>query len=99
MRITLLMNSAPSCTHHNTTLRSPLSSINSLGCESYFTNTTTCVVGLSDAEWSNGLILEDNRPAVPGYKGKKGDEMLGGTRLVLEHFGLHTAKRRPKAGP
>jgi hypothetical protein len=50
MRITLLMNSAPSCTHHNTTLRSPLSSINSLGCESYFTNTTTCVVGHEDSQ-------------------------------------------------
>ena len=54
---------------------------------------TTCSVELSDAEWSHGLILEDNRPAVPGYKAKKCDEMLGGTRLVLEHFGIDTAKR------
>ena len=30
IRITLLMNSAPSCTQHNATLRSPHSSINSL---------------------------------------------------------------------
>ena len=59
---------------------------------------TTCVVELSDAEWSNGLILEDNRPAVPGYKVKKCDEMLGGTRLVLEHFGIDTAKRGAKVG-
>ena len=57
---------------------------------------TTCTVELSDAEWSHGLILEDNRPAVPGYKVKKCDEMLGGTRLVLEHFGIDTAKRGAK---
>ena len=37
------MNSAPSCTQHNATLRSPLSSINSLGCESFFNDPTTCV--------------------------------------------------------
>ena len=31
------MNSAPSCTQHNAMLRSPLSSIKSLGCESFLT--------------------------------------------------------------
>ena len=57
---------------------------------------TTCSVELSDAEWSHGLILEDNRPAVPGYKVKKCDEMLGGTKLVLDHFGIDTAQRGVK---
>jgi hypothetical protein len=38
------MNSAPSCFQHNPTLRSPLSSINSLGCERLsFTDPTPCV--------------------------------------------------------
>ena len=38
------MNSAPSCSQHNPTLRSPLSSINSLGSEGLsFTDPTPCV--------------------------------------------------------
>ena len=38
------MNSAPSCSQHNPTLRSPLSSINFLGCERLsFTDPTPCV--------------------------------------------------------
>ena len=58
---------------------------------------TTCSVELSDgAEWSTGLILEDNRPAVPGYKDKKCDEMLGGTKLVLKHFGVDPDKKGVK---
>eukprot|EP00658_Telonema_sp_P-2_P062168 TRINITY_DN50834_c0_g1_i1.p1 TRINITY_DN50834_c0_g1~~TRINITY_DN50834_c0_g1_i1.p1 ORF type:complete len:375 (+),score=95.04 TRINITY_DN50834_c0_g1_i1:79-1125(+) len=53
---------------------------------------TSCQVELSDAEWSSGLMLEDNRPAVPGYKIKKADEMLGGTLNVLRHFGVDPNK-------
>jgi len=57
---------------------------------------TTCVVELSSAEWSTGLIVEDNRPAVPGYKVEKAEEMLGGTSLVLKHFGVDPQKRGMK---
>lgn len=48
---------------------------------------TTCELEVSDAEWSCGLVVEDNRPAVPGYKVDKSEEMLEGTHLVLKHMG------------
>lgn len=54
---------------------------------------TTCVVEPSNAEWSHGVIVEDNRPAVPGYKDEKAEEMLQGTHLVLKHMGWDTSKR------
>lgn len=54
---------------------------------------TTCVVAPSNAEWSHGLIIEDNRPAVPGYKDEKAEEMLSGTNLVLQHMGWDVSKR------
>ena len=61
---------------------------------------TTCEVKLStpcseteDGPWSCGLVVEDNRPAVPGYKRKKRDEMLHATQLVLKHFKVDTEKR------
>lgn len=47
---------------------------------------TTCEVEVSSAEWSCGLIVEDNRPAVPGYKDDKAKEMLESTHLVLKHM-------------
>ena len=37
-------------------------------------------------------MVEDNRPAVPGYKVKKGEEMLESTQLVLRHLGVDTTK-------
>ena len=57
---------------------------------------TTCTVELSDAEWSTGLVVEDNRPAVPGYKPTKAEEMLGGTHNVLNHLGVDPNKRGVK---
>jgi mevalonate kinase len=54
---------------------------------------TDCTVSISDAEWSHGLIVEDNRPAIPGYKDEKAEEMLAGTQLVLKHMGFDTAKK------
>lgn len=54
---------------------------------------TDCVVQPSEAEWSHGLIVEDNRPAIPGYKVDKAAEMLEGTQLVLKHLGWDTAKK------
>jgi hypothetical protein len=46
------MNSAPSCSQHNPTLRSMLSSINSLGCERLFTDLTPYVGKQHEAlEW------------------------------------------------
>jgi len=60
------------------------------------TASTDATVELSTAEWSTGLIVEDLRPAVPGYKDKKADEMLESTRLVLDHFGVDPKKRGVK---
>lgn len=54
---------------------------------------TTCVVEPSNAQWSHGLIIEDNRPAVPGYKDEKAEEMLNATNMVLQHMGWDVAKR------
>ena len=54
---------------------------------------TTCEVEVSEAEWSCGLIVEDNRPAVPGYKVEKSEEMLEGTHLVLKHMGWDVNKK------
>lgn len=59
-------------------------------------NYTDCRVQFSDAEWSNGLIVEDNRPATPGYKVKKAEEMLHATSLVLKHLKVDTTKRALK---
>lgn len=47
---------------------------------------TTCEVELSKSEWSTGLIVEDERPAVEGYKVQKADEMMEAIHLVLKHF-------------
>lgn len=64
---------------------------------------TECSVELSskcseteDGKWSTGLIVEDNRPAVPGYKRKKRDEMLEATQLVLKHFKVDTNQQGVK---
>mmetsp|Transcript_22744 Transcript_22744/g.44337 ORF Transcript_22744/g.44337 Transcript_22744/m.44337 type:complete len:330 (-) Transcript_22744:96-1085(-) len=64
---------------------------------------TSCKVELStknseseDGPWSTGLIVEDNRPAVPGYKRKKRDEMLEATNLVLKHFKVDTKQQGVK---
>jgi mevalonate kinase len=54
---------------------------------------TTCVVEPSNAEWSHGLIIEDNRPAVPGYKVDKAEELLAATGMVLKHLGWDVTKR------
>ena len=54
---------------------------------------TTCQLEVSEAEWSCGLIVEDNRPAVPGYKVEKAEEMLEGTHLVLKHMGWDINKK------
>ena len=54
---------------------------------------TDCEVVFTDAP---GLEVIDDRPAVPGYKVEKkaeGDVAIG---LVLEHFGLDSAKRGMK---
>jgi mevalonate kinase len=40
---------------------------------------TSCTVELSSAGWSTGVVVEDDRPAVPGYKDEKRDEMLVST--------------------
>eukprot|EP00466_Bigelowiella_natans_P003852 jgi/Bigna1/47453/estExt_Genewise1.C_140070 len=40
--------------------------------------------------------IEDNRPAVPGYKRKKRDEMIEATKLVLKHFKVDHEKRGVK---
>jgi len=56
-----------------------------------------CNVELSDPEvWSTGLIVVDEREAVPGYKNEKKDEMLESTKLVLKHFGVDCEKRAVK---
>lgn len=57
---------------------------------------TECTVEVSDAEWSHGLIVEDNRPAIPGYKKDKAEEMLKGTDLVLKHLGFDTTQKALK---
>jgi len=64
---------------------------------------TSCKVELSsknseseDGNWSTGLLVEDNRPAVPGYKRKKRDEMIEATHLVLKHFKVDTKQRGVK---
>ena len=55
---------------------------------------STCEVQLEDADkWSTGLIVVDEREAVPGYKNEKKDEMLESTKLVLKHFGIDHEKR------
>lgn len=54
---------------------------------------TICEVEASNAEWSHGLIVEDNRPAVPGYKEEKAEEMLQAVHLVLKHMGWDVTKR------
>ena len=54
---------------------------------------TSCVVEGSVAEWSHGLLIEDNRPAVEGYKVEKAEEMLAATHIVLKHMGWDIAKR------
>lgn len=55
---------------------------------------TSCEVELSpDGVWSTGVIVEDDRPAVPGYKNEKKDEMLVSTALVLKHLGFDSGKR------
>jgi len=58
---------------------------------------TVAELELSSSDvWSTGLIVEDLRPAVPGYKDKKVDEMLESTRLVLQHFGVDYKRRGVK---
>jgi mevalonate kinase len=57
---------------------------------------TVAEVELSSSEWSTGLLVEDLRPAVPGYKDEKAHEMLESMRLVLGHFGVDSAKRGVK---
>lgn len=58
---------------------------------------TVAEVELSpEGVWSQGLIVEDDRPAVPGYKDKKAEEMFESTRLVLKHFDLDSNKRGVK---
>ena len=54
---------------------------------------TTCTVEVSDAEWSHGLVIEDNRPAIPGYKVDKAEEMIAGTHMVLKHLGWDITKK------
>jgi len=55
---------------------------------------TTCEVQIEDeSKWTTGLIVVDERPAVPGYKDEKKDEMLAATKLVLQHFGVDCEKR------
>lgn len=39
------------------------------------------------------MIVEDNRPATPGYKEEKADEMLQACDLVLKHMGFDVQKR------
>lgn len=54
---------------------------------------STCEVEIcNDADWSTGLMVKDNRKAVPGYKDEKKDEMLQATQLVLKHFKIDTGK-------
>mmetsp|Transcript_42 Transcript_42/g.113 ORF Transcript_42/g.113 Transcript_42/m.113 type:complete len:323 (+) Transcript_42:928-1896(+) len=57
---------------------------------------TVAEVELSKASWSRGLVVEDERPAIPGYKDTKAEEMLESTRLVLEHFGIDYKTRGVK---
>lgn len=57
---------------------------------------TTCQVELDEASWSTGLIVVDERPAVPGYKDDKKDEMIESAKLVLKHFGVDSDKRAVK---
>lgn len=53
-----------------------------------------CTVELArDDVWSCGVVVEDARPAVAGYKDTKRDEMLESTQLVLRHLGFDSQKR------
>lgn len=54
---------------------------------------TDCTVDVSNADWSYGLVIEDNRPAVKGYKPEKAEEMLQAIQLVLNHFRFDTKKQ------
>jgi len=55
---------------------------------------TSCTVQLGPRDgWSCGLVVVDKRPAVPGYKDEKKDEMLAATKLVLKHFGVDAENR------
>jgi hypothetical protein len=55
---------------------------------------TSCKVTLgAEGAWSCGLVVVDQRPAVPGYKDEKKEEMLEATRIVLQHFNVDPSKR------
>lgn len=54
---------------------------------------TTARVEVSHSEWSHGLIIEDERPAVNDYKVTKAAEMLESTNLVLKHLGVDPSKQ------
>ena len=51
---------------------------------------TTCEFAYTDEP---GLVVEDDRPAVPGYKVEKKEEGDVAIGLVLKHFKLDPAKR------
>lgn len=58
---------------------------------------TTCEVELyNEDQWSCGLVVVDNRVAVPGYKDEKKDEMLKSCDLVLKCFDIDTNKHGVK---
>lgn len=46
----------------------------------------------SGSNWSCGLLVEDERVAVPGYKDEKRDEMLASVDIVLKHFKVDCKK-------
>ncbi len=48
-----------------------------------------------ELEWTKtpGVRVEDNRPAVAGYKAEKAEEAAQALALVLKHFNLDTQSR------
>ena len=58
---------------------------------------TTCHCELlPDDGTTSGLLVVDHRPAIPGYKVTKQAEANEALNLVLDHFGIDTAKRGVK---
>ena len=51
---------------------------------------------LPDDGTTSGLLVVDHRPAIPGYKVTKQAEANEALNLVLDHFGIDTAKRGVK---
>ena len=53
---------------------------------------TTCTATLDTTSTTTGLTVQDDRPAIPGYKAEKKDEADVALNLVLRHFDLDPTK-------